>query len=151
MVGYGDRIKSHDEACALFNREHPERARSTVNRLVSKYLETETVKDVKRVGRPEISEETKLNVLLEFQENPHCSTRQLGRNNNIDNSTVVKLFKREKFHPYKMAPVCPIPCLKTIAGDVFGDGSGVTCLLGDYRYNIILTVLQNVIANAKKK
>ncbi|KAJ8912835.1 hypothetical protein NQ315_014418 [Exocentrus adspersus] len=87
IVGYGDRIRSHEETCDLFNQEHPERApiaRSTVGRLVSKHFATGTVKD------------------REVQENPHCSTRQIGLNNNINHSTVVKLLKKEKYHPYKV-------------------------------------------------
>ncbi|KAJ8914623.1 hypothetical protein NQ315_015360 [Exocentrus adspersus] len=69
------RIRSHEEACNLFNHEHLERApiaRSTVQ----------------RGGRTHVSEETKLDVLLEVQEDPHCSTRQIGLNNKIDHSTV---------------------------------------------------------------
>ncbi|KAJ8914085.1 hypothetical protein NQ315_014281 [Exocentrus adspersus] len=105
IVGYGDRIRSHEEKCDLFNQEHPERApivRSTVGRLVSEYFATGTVKDALDdfATRTHFSEETKLN--REVQENPHCSTRQIGLNNNIDHSTVVKLLKKEKYHPYKV-------------------------------------------------
>lgn len=105
MVGYGDRIRSHEEACNLFNEEHPDRppiARSTVSRLVSKFLETGSVKDVSRQGRPKINDETKLNVLLAVQENAHSSTREIGLNNNVHHSTVVKLLKKEKYYPYKV-------------------------------------------------
>ncbi|KAJ8917679.1 hypothetical protein NQ315_005126 [Exocentrus adspersus] len=67
---------------------------------VSKYFATGTVKDVQRGGGTHVSEETKLNVLLKVQENPHCSTRQIGLNDNIDRSTVVKLLKKEEYRPY---------------------------------------------------
>ena len=39
MVGYGDRLGSHEEVCVLFNEVHFERppiARSTVGRIVAK-------------------------------------------------------------------------------------------------------------------
>lgn len=105
MVGYGDRLRTHDEACVLFNQEHPDRqpiARSTVSKLVAKFTETGSVKDLPRQGRPRISEEVRLNVLLEAEENPHHSSRQLALNNNVDQSFVVKLFRKEKYHPYKV-------------------------------------------------
>jgi hypothetical protein len=41
-------------------------------------------------------------VLLEVEENLHHPTRQLALNNNADRSFVVKLFKKEKDHPYKV-------------------------------------------------
>ncbi|KAF2890189.1 hypothetical protein ILUMI_15984 [Ignelater luminosus] len=52
---------------------------------------------LRRSGR-----ETKLNILLEAEENPLGSTRQLLLNNDTDHSTAVKLFKHEKYHLYKM-------------------------------------------------
>ena len=105
MVGYGDRLRSHQETCELFNQEHANRppiARSTVSRIVAKFSETGSVRDLPRQGHLPISDETKLNVLLETEENPHTSTKQIALNTNIDHSFVVKLFKKEKYHPYKV-------------------------------------------------
>jgi hypothetical protein len=47
-------------------------------------------------------EDTKLDVLLEAEENPNNSTMQLALNNNVDHSFIEKLFKKEKYHPYKV-------------------------------------------------
>jgi hypothetical protein len=41
-------------------------------------------------------------VILEAEENPHHSTRQLALNHNMNHSFVVKLFKKEKYHSYKI-------------------------------------------------
>lgn len=104
MVGFGDRLRSHAEASDLFNQEHPDRppiSRSTVSRIVSKFTETGSVKDLPRQGRPKIPDDKKLNVLLEVEDNPHTSTRQIALNHDIDHSSVVKLLSKEKFHPYK--------------------------------------------------
>ena len=65
MVGYGDNLRTHGEACELFNQEHPDRppiARSTVSKLVAKFTETGSVHDLPRQGRPRVNEVTKLNV-----------------------------------------------------------------------------------------
>jgi hypothetical protein len=41
-------------------------------------------------------------VLVAAEENPLHSVRQLALNNNVDHSFVVKLFKKEKYHSYKI-------------------------------------------------
>lgn len=105
MIGYGDRLRTHAEACELFNQEHPDRlpiTRSTVSKLFAKFSAFGSVKDLPRQGRPQIDEEIKLNVLLEAQENFHISTRQLALNHNIDQSSVVNILKKGKYHPYKV-------------------------------------------------
>jgi hypothetical protein len=61
MVGYDDKLRSHEEACALFNKVHfeiPSTARSTVSRIVAKFNETGRVRDIPRSGRLGISDDT---------------------------------------------------------------------------------------------
>lgn len=104
MVGYGDKLRSHEEACALFNEVHNERppiSRSTVSRVVAKYHETRSVKDLPRTGRPKVSDETKLNALLTVQENPHATTTEMARHENVSQSFIAKFLTKMKFHPYK--------------------------------------------------
>lgn len=82
IVGCGDKIRSHEEACQFFNAENPNRApisRSTVSKIVAKFAETGSVKDRARQGRPRIEEDRRLNILLEIQDNPHTSTRNIAR------------------------------------------------------------------------
>jgi hypothetical protein len=55
MVRYGDRQRTHVEACALFHQEHPDKlpmTRSTLSKLVGKYTETGCVRDLPIQGRP---------------------------------------------------------------------------------------------------
>lgn len=109
MVGYGDRKRSTFEVCELFNNVHQERApisRSTVSKIVLKFTETGSVRDRLKSGRPKICDETKLNVLLSYQDNPHSSTRQVGRQiQNIGYKSVQNILHKEKCHPYKMCLV----------------------------------------------
>ena len=97
MVGYGDKLRTHEEACDVFNAKYPEKqiSRSTVSRLVARYDESGSVADLPRSGRPSTSNETKLNILLEIEENHHLSTRQLALNHNVSQTSVV-LLKKEK-------------------------------------------------------
>ena len=67
MVGYGDRLRSHEEVCALFNEVHFERppiARSTVSRIVAKFNQTRNVSDVPRFGKPQINDNIMLNLFM---------------------------------------------------------------------------------------
>lgn len=105
MVGYGDKLRSHEEACALFNAVHNERppiSRSTVSRVVARYQESRSVKDLPRSGRPKINDDKKLNALITLQENPHMSTTEVARQENVSQSFVAKFLKIMKFHPYKV-------------------------------------------------
>lgn len=105
MVGYGDRLRSHEEACALFNATHFERppiARSTVSRIVAKFNATGSVRDAPKSGRPGISDDVKLDILLSVEEHPHATTTEIALQENVSQSFVVKMLKKEKLHPYKV-------------------------------------------------
>lgn len=105
MVGDGDRKRSTIEVCELFNHVHQERmpiSRSTVSKIISKFAETESVRNKQKTGRPKIDDETRLNTLLSYQDNPHCSTRQVGLIQNIGYKSVQNILHQEKYHPYKI-------------------------------------------------
>lgn len=106
MIGYGERRRTHDEVCALFNAERPNReniTRTTVTKIYRKFRDVGHVKDLQRSGRPKVTTEDKvLDVLLTINENPHSSTRQLALDNNISQGTVLNILHKEKFHPYKV-------------------------------------------------
>jgi hypothetical protein len=66
MVGYGDKLRTYEETCELFNQEYPDRppiATFTVGKLVAKFTETGSVHDLPRQGRPRVKEETRLDLL----------------------------------------------------------------------------------------
>lgn len=106
MIGYGDRRRTHEEACALFNAEHPNRepiTRSTVTKMHSKFRNTGDVKDLEKSGRPKVATEDKaLDVLLTVTEQPHISTRQLMLDHEISQRSVLRILHKNKFHPYKV-------------------------------------------------
>ena len=81
MVDYGDRLRCHKQVCVLFNEIHFERspvARSTVSRIVAKFNQTRNVRDVPRCGKPKINDNTKLNVSLSLEDNPHITTTEMA-------------------------------------------------------------------------
>lgn len=108
MIGFGDRARSVREVCDLFNTEHPERAPisiSAVSKIHKKFQEEGHVRDRPRSGRPKIAEDTQLDVLLSVEETPNSSTRQLAREFNVSKSTIGNIFRKTKYHPYKICLV----------------------------------------------
>lgn len=104
LIGCGDKTRSQEEVCNLFRTKYPERpiTRSTVSKIEKKFRETGNVKDRLRPGRPKISENTKLNILLEVQDNPHSASTEIALNNDVSRRSVLRVLKQEKYHPYKI-------------------------------------------------
>ncbi|XP_030754949.1 uncharacterized protein LOC115881550 [Sitophilus oryzae] len=104
IIGYGDRVRTQKEVCVLFNNKYPEMTifQSTLSRIENKFRETGSVDNLSKSGRPSVSEEAKTNIFLSFEENPHNSVRQVGREYNVSKSCVHSLLRLERWHPYKM-------------------------------------------------
>lgn len=107
MRGYGDRVRSYDEVVHLFNDTFPDRppiSKSTVCRTVQRFLDTGNVKDRPRSGRPlsATDENTSIEVLQSFIEEPHTSTRTAAINHGISHFSVLKVLKQNHYHPYKV-------------------------------------------------
>jgi hypothetical protein len=60
------------------------------------------VRDISRSGRHAINDDTKLNLLLSLEDNSHASTTEVALQENVSQSFVVKLLKKEKLHSYKV-------------------------------------------------
>lgn len=105
MLGCDDKTRSQKKVCELFNNKYPHRqaiTQSAVSKIERKWRDTGSVKDRPGKGRHRISDERKLDILLTYQENPHSSTTQVARDNDVHQTTVSKFLKEEKFHPYKL-------------------------------------------------
>lgn len=106
LRGRDNMKRTLNEVCAIFNNKYPDNpiTKSTVTKMEQKFEELGTVRDRVR-GRPVISEDTQLNLLLDLQENPHSSTRVLAANYHISKTSVVKYLKKHRWHPYKLVLV----------------------------------------------
>lgn len=104
FIGYGDKTRTQEEVCNLFNAKYPERpiTRSTVSKIERKFRETGQVKDRVRPGRPKINDNTKLDIILEVEDNPHSVSSEVASNNDVSQRTVLRVLKKEKYHPYKI-------------------------------------------------
>ncbi|KAJ8956559.1 hypothetical protein NQ318_019283 [Aromia moschata] len=98
MIGVGDRMRTQQEVCRLFHEMHPDRepvSQSTVSRIERKYRELGHVRDAPRQGRPKINENVQQDVILSALENPSIDL-------NIGKSSVSNIFKKVKYHPYRV-------------------------------------------------
>ena len=86
MTGFGDRVRTQQEVCNLFNASHPDRppiTRSTVSKIKSKFVEHGHVKDLPKERPAKVSEDSKLDILLKTHNNPRVFVRTISRNGNL--------------------------------------------------------------------
>lgn len=105
MIGFEDRVRSLREVCHLFNTVHSERAAisvSAVSKIHNKFQAEGNVRDRPRSGRPKTAEDIQLDVLLSVEETPNSTTRQLAQEFNVSKSTIGNIFRKTKYHPYKI-------------------------------------------------
>lgn len=105
LRGSGDRKRSQQEVCDLFNEKYPNRqiTQSTVSKIVQKFSTHGNVKNLPKSGRRNsLTDDIKINLALSIYENPHSSLNLLSRNNESHRSSIHRFFKKEKFHPYKV-------------------------------------------------
>lgn len=88
----------------LFNQRHPNRIRplshATVARIYQKFIETGSVEDKARAGRPR-NQNIEAAVLEFVQVNPRASVRRMALATNHSTKTVSNVLHRNGFHPYK--------------------------------------------------
>lgn len=106
VYGYGDRKRTQNEVCTVFNEIYPQTpvSQGAVSQILKKFRETGNVEDMKRTGRPKSAtgDEKALDVLLAIEEIPQISLREASEILDISHSSVLRILKRQKFHPYKL-------------------------------------------------
>lgn len=95
-----------------FNKEAPNR--NTIHYWKTKLIQTGSFADRPKSGRPSAQTvgENKENVLNLVDTNPCISTRQIAEEAQISQTSVCRILKREKYHPYK-----PLYCQLLYDGD----------------------------------
>jgi hypothetical protein len=94
--------------CDTFAARHPDLpvpSHSTVIRLLERFKATGNVADLPRCGAPKTTTDGVISesVLLNFVVKPHTSTRQAAAYSGVGKSSVHRILKKNKFHPY---PYC---------------------------------------------
>lgn len=92
-------------AANLFNQRHADKHVSgkIVRELVAKFRESGSVKNKKRQGEnPVLNEPVELAVLGQVAMDSTMSTRQLAVATGVSRTSVQRVLKKYKFHPYKI-------------------------------------------------
>ncbi|KAJ8955000.1 hypothetical protein NQ318_000432 [Aromia moschata] len=92
--------------------KYPDRriSQSTVSRIENKFREFGNVTGIPKSGRKRIlDDEQKLDILLDIQDNPHKSTRQVSADNDVSKTFILRLLKNEKYRPHKIHLSCTLP------------------------------------------
>lgn len=104
------RERSYEETRQIFNQRFPQRppiSKSVVEKTVKRFLETGSVQDRPRSGRPLTanSPEKTEEVLLTYVENPRTSTRKAAQATDTDKRSVGRILKKHHYFPYKCQSV----------------------------------------------
>lgn len=105
MIGCGNKTRTQKKVCEMFNNKYPgqQLSQSTVSKIEKKFRDIGHVRNIHKPGRtPRFDEEKQLDVLVEIEENPHKPTRQLAADNDVSKSSILRVLKEEKYHPYKV-------------------------------------------------
>lgn len=108
MRGWGDMQRSYTNVTNLFNatfrNDGTPISRGTVSKTIRRFDDIGSVRNRPLAGRPSTAtnEEKSLDVLQSFVENPHETLRSAALQHDIHHTSVLKILKRNKFHPYKM-------------------------------------------------
>ncbi|KAF2886171.1 hypothetical protein ILUMI_20001 [Ignelater luminosus] len=101
---YGFEGQSALRTTAVFNARHPEKSISHTyaKKLGTKFEETGSVANKKRVGPRVLDEVAQIEILGHFTATPTSSVRKAKTVTGISRETVRRALKLHKFYPYKM-------------------------------------------------
>lgn len=95
-------------AARVFNQNHPDNnvSHQYVQHLIEKFRTTGSVNNIKReVNRPVRNETTEVAVLGHVHMDPTQSIRKISQSSGVSRSSVHRILKTHKFHPFKMTLV----------------------------------------------
>ncbi|KAJ8962824.1 hypothetical protein NQ318_001224 [Aromia moschata] len=75
---------------------------STVSKIEFKFRETGDVKDLPKSGRPKITQDKKIYIVLSMEENPQSTSTLVASENEVSQTTVLRILRKENYHPYKL-------------------------------------------------
>lgn len=110
MRGWGDRQRSYNQVRELFNETfrngdgQPLISKSTISETIRRFEQTGSLKHRAITGRPRstTSEDNRMEIAQAFVENPHLTVRKASEQHVLPRSTVHRILKSIKFHPYKV-------------------------------------------------
>ncbi|KAK2577947.1 hypothetical protein KPH14_012171 [Odynerus spinipes] len=104
---YGEAKRCVREAIRLYTERFPGRnspSRSSYAKLVKKFEQTGSVINKNRPRCKTVTHETNVrSVIAAIDHNPHISLRQISRELDISKSSISRILKVQKFHPFHLS------------------------------------------------
>ncbi|KAJ8953137.1 hypothetical protein NQ318_017164 [Aromia moschata] len=77
--------------------------RRWLNEMVIDYFDKETgdVRDLPKSGRPKITQYKKFDIVISMEENPQSTFTLVASENEVSQTTVLGILRKENYHPYK--------------------------------------------------
>lgn len=107
LLVFGRADENPYEAARMYAQKYPDRRHpqhGNFSRLIQRVRETGTV-DYKKPNfenPPVCHEDIENEVMLQVVEKPHTSTREIANEIGVSQSSVSRIIRKNKFHPYKM-------------------------------------------------
>jgi len=99
---FGDNYKTYRETANIFNGRHNKNiTHTTVIRIIKNFKNTGSVIYKKKTTKRKATEDKQLEVLQTVVEEPKKTTRKMEQELEISKSTVIRILKKNKYHPYK--------------------------------------------------
>ncbi|KAJ8942746.1 hypothetical protein NQ318_007913 [Aromia moschata] len=64
-------------------------------------LKTGDVKDLPKSGPPKITQDKKIDIVLSLEENSQSTSTLVASENEVSQTTVLRILRKENYHPYK--------------------------------------------------
>lgn len=106
VLVYGEAGRNLDNAVNLYAQRFPNRivSRASFYRTITKFTTDGSVQPKKKTRTTTVTgENNEIAVLAAVANNPHVSTREIARDSGMSQSSVWKILKRNKFHPYHVS------------------------------------------------
>lgn len=106
VLVYGEAGRNLENAVAIYAQRFPDRIRSRASfgRTIKQFITDGNVQPKKRTRRATVTgENNEIAVLAAVAHNPHVSTREIVRDSGLSLTSVWRILKRHKYHPYHVS------------------------------------------------
>lgn len=104
---YGEAGRNIRAACRLYAGRYPDRhqpSRTSFRRVVQQFTTTGSIVKKKKMRKKSVTDENaQIAVLAAVAHNPHVSTREIAGQSGISRTSIGRILKQQKFHPYHIS------------------------------------------------
>lgn len=106
LMVLGECKENYRDAAEMYNLRYPDLPRPShmaFLRLKRRLIRSGSVQQKRNKSKTKTNEDNATNILAFVRVNPHSSTRQISRESNVSKSSILRIFRNYKFHPYHIS------------------------------------------------